>query len=262
MKRFKMEENGSSLSMEDMQEKVALMEQFAVGILAAFNQQTESHKETLENITVLSMKIQELSQNGDEVQQLMQEMVQGGYSGGGEASPTSGGVAVDREQMTQLMDEHIDRLDFARIMKGHTTRIFQEVEKRFIEKYPPASVKKKKQMPKVIAATVAICILIFLGGWGVFVNIKEKPYYQLIIPAGGKIKWKEANESEPRMITVSNNYFVPLAHYKSEKYLFYTYDKNGIPILDATGKPVTYYIYAKEITDKNMTVINLGIPNE
>lgn len=249
--------------LEEVQEKVALMEQFAVGILEAFNQQTESNKETQESVATLSKNITELANANDEMKELLETIAEQGIGSGEGGGGVVSGAAVDETQVKKICENFIyTEIDLSRTFKGHTARIFQEVEKRFIKMYPPESEKKKKELPKVIASTVAITILFVVAVWGIISNVKEKPYYQIMVPAGSKIKWKEVNETEPRMIEVGQNYFVPLAHYKNGKYLFYTYTKDGMPVLDSSGKPVTYYIYENEITDRNMTVINLGMPNE
>lgn len=248
---------------EAILDKVALMEQFANGVLVVFNQQTDGYKDMEDVVATLSGKIQEVAQDNNELQQLMEQILQegvsrpeGGYEGGG-------GASVDEDQVNTLIEAFIyEKIDFARIMKGHTARIFQEVEKRFIAKFPPESEKKKKNTPKIIAASVGVTVLIFLALWGVFVNVAEKPYYELAIPTGGKVMWKEQNESEPRVITLQGDLLVPLAYYKQGKFLFYTYSNTGEIIKNPAGKPVTYYIYENAIKDNKVKAIKLGIPEE
>lgn len=246
--------------MEDVKEKVALMEQFAVGILEAFNQQTESNKETQETVGVLSKKIQEMALHNEELQVLLERAVEEGDGSGGGAMFASGGSSVDEDQVVDIIETYInEKLDFTRLLKGHTTRIFQEVEKRYLKQYPPEAAKKKKNTPKVIAASVAVTLLTILAGWGVFVNVKEKPYYELIIPAGGHVLWKEPNENEPRQVKLQGEMIVPLAYYKQGKFLFYTYDASGLPVKNSSGEPVVYYIYDKMVADNKAKAIKLGV---
>ena len=250
---------------EAILDKVALMEQFANGVLVVFNQQADGYKDMEDVVSTLSGKIQEFAQENNEIQQLLEQILQEGVSrsadGGYES--TGGGVSVDEEQVNSLIEAFVyEKIDFARIMKGHTARIFQEVEKRFIAKFAPELEKKKKNTPKIIAASVGVTILIFLALWGVFVNVAEKPYYELAIPTGGKVMWKEQNETEPRVITLRGDLLVPLAYYKQGKFLFYTYSSSGEIVKNPAGKPVTYYIYENAVKDNKVKAIKLGIPEE
>ena len=254
-----MPEGENPISIEEMQEKVVLMEQFAVGILDAFHKQTENNNDTQETVATLSKKIQELALNSEELFILIEKISNEGISVG--SSEISSGAAVDEKQVLQLIEKFLyERLDLTRILKGHTSRIFQEVERRYFLKFPPE--KQKKSSPiKIIASTVAVTCLVGLATWGVFVNVKDKPYFELIIPKGEKVMWKEANETQPRQIGLTGELIVPLAQLKKGKYLFYTYDSTGVPVKDGTGHPVEYYIYDNAVNDHRVQAIKLGIAN-
>ncbi|MCL4432401.1 MAG: hypothetical protein M1300_08775, partial [Epsilonproteobacteria bacterium] len=80
--------------LEEVQEKVALMEQFAVGILEAFNQQTESNKETQESVATLSKNITELANANDEMKELLETIAEQGIGSGEGGGGVVSGAAV------------------------------------------------------------------------------------------------------------------------------------------------------------------------
>lgn len=248
------------------EEKLALMEQFAVGILEHFTQLSDSHKETNEAVHTLSKKIQELAANNEELQQLIEKILVEGLNSGGSDDEEGGGRvvtgAVDKEQVRELVEEMLQNIDFMKVFKNHTAAIFQEVQKRFIVAYPPPEEKKKKERPKVIALSVVFTSLVFISIWGIFKNIQEKPYYELFIPAGQKVFWKEANETDPRMLTLNGELLVPLASYdqKFGKFFFKSYANDGSTIKDASGKDMVYYIYDNAVKDNRVRAIKLGVP--
>lgn len=247
------------MTMEQMNDKVVLMEQFAIGVLDAFNKLGEGHKETQEAVATLSKKIQELAQNNDELQMVLERIAAEGVPSG-----EGGGGSVSPEQIRDVVNELVaqfvyEKLDFTKVFKGHTAKIFQEVEKRYLQKYPPPGSQKKKQLPKVIAASVAITLLGVAAVWGVIANVREKPYYELIIPKGEKVLWKEPGEAEPRQVALQGDMLVPLAHHKKGKYLFYTYDASGEPVKNRTGEPVAYYIYENVVEGGKVKAIKLGV---
>lgn len=259
-----MDEEKQLMTQEQMTEKVELMEKFSVGILEAFQRQTEGNKETMDAVATLSKKIQEIAQNNEELQEMLERIISEGIPGDGENgdTPTRTG-AVDEEQVMKIIEQFMyEKIDLNRVFKGHTAKIFQEVEKRYMQKLNPKNDKKRSGAPTIIALSVSFTILFVLAVWGVFANVKEKPYYELTIPKGGKVMWREANESEPRQITLQGTMVVPLANHKAGKYLFHVYDANGLPMKDGTGKPVTYYIYENAVASGSIKAVKLGVPDE
>lgn len=250
------------LTEEEIQDKVQLMEQFAVGLLDAFQKQSQSHEETRDTVALLSKKLMELDGNNNSLQELIEQIAQEGFSAEG-GSPGAAGT-VDEEQVLSIVETFFyEKIDFKKVFKGHTAKIFQEVEKRFMDKYPIEKGKKSSKVIKIVAISVGITLLSVFGFWGVFENVKEKPYYELVIPEGGKVFWREPTEDQPRVIVLGKGGLtIPLSHLKNGKYLFYNYLPNGDMTKDAQGKPVAYFIYENAVLNNQVKAIKLGLPKD
>lgn len=247
------------MTYEQIQDKVLLMEQFALGLLDRYNEQSADSEQTREQVMILSRKIQEFADSNKEIEELLKEIIAGGLSGGEGAVGTVG--AVNEEEVRLIIAKYMENIDFTKLFKGHTSQIFKEVERRYFQKYPPQK-DKSKSIAKVVATSIGGTLLLLLGLWGVFENVKEKPYYELIIPDGGKVMWMEPGEAQPRLVPVKGGMIVPLAVYKNGKYIFYAYDSAGLPVKDTQGKPRAYYVYENMVGVGKTSVIKLGVADE
>jgi hypothetical protein len=244
---------------EELQERLDTFEKYAIAIQQAFersNKTNQSIQEETRSITdAMAKKIQELLDNNKDTEELIRGLQENGLAG-----PSTIGGSVDEKQVKAIIERFIydDQIFFARILKNHTAQIFKEVERRYQQKAPAEN--KKHSVWKAIALSVSFTSFFFLAVWGLYTNYKEKPYYQVYIPAGGHIYFQDKTKNQPNVITVPGGYISPLAEHKNGKYLFFNYLQNGDVAKDETGDPIVYYVYDNDILEKNVKVMKLGVP--
>lgn len=239
---------------EELRERLATFESYAVAIQQAFERSNQTNlsvqEEFRSNIDAITKKIQELLEYNAQTDDLKERFYSGSSSGGN----------VDEQQVKDIIEQFVynEPIFFARILKNHTVQIFKEVERRYEQKAPSDS--KKQSILKTVALSVSFTSFFFLALWGLYTNYKEKPYYQVYIPAGGHIYFQEKTKNQPNVITVPGGYVSPLAEHKNGKYYFFNYLKNGDIAKDQFGDPIAYYVYDNDILEKNVTTMKLGLP--
>lgn len=100
--------------------------------------------------------------------------------------------------------------------------------------------------------TVIVC---FAAAWLSYYSWSPKPYYELRIPAGEKIYYKDQNKSkiDPIAVTLRGDYTVSAADKKRNKYLFRFYN-GATPYTYPNGEPITFYVYDTQINNNKVVV--------
>lgn len=243
---------------ETYEERLGILEKYAIAIQAAFQRQIQIVQDLGdESRTIneaMAAKIQELLQSNEMVEEVLAHFNENELG----ASSSVGG-SVDEKQVKDIVEKYFyNDIDFKQIFKNHTTQIFNEVERRYLQKMPV--VNQKKSVGKAVVLAITITALFFLSIWGVYVNYKEKPYFQLYVQQGGYIYFQDKTKNQPNVITVSGGYVSPLAEHKKGKYLFYNYLQNGDIAKDQSGEPIVYFIYENDVLSGKVKVIKLGLP--
>lgn len=243
---------------ETYEERLTTLEKYAIAIQAAFQRQIQATQdignESRDINEAMAAKIQALMQSNEMLEDVIAHLNENGLG-----TASAGGGSVDENQVHDIVEKFFyNDIDFKKVLKNYSTQMFSEVERRYLQKMPV--VNQKKSVGKAVALAITTTALFFLSVWGVYVNYKEKPYFQLNVQQGGYIYFQDKTKNQPNVITVAGGYVSPLAEHKNGKYLFYNYLQNGDIAKDSNGEPIVYFIYENDVLNGKVKAIKLGLP--
>jgi len=243
---------------EEYEDRLITLEKYAIAIQAAFQRQIQATQDLGDESRAINeamaAKLQELLQSNEMVEELLNN-----FNGNTLNASSIGGGTVDEKQVRDIVEKFFyNDIDLKQVFKNYTTQMFNEVERRYLQKMPVGN--EKKSVGKSVTLAIVSTSLFFLSIWGVYVNYKEKPYFQLHVQQGGYIYFQDKTKNQPNVITVAGGYVSPLAEHKNGKYLFYNYLQNGDIAKDQNGEPIIYFIYENDVLSGKVKAIKLGLP--